>query len=130
MQKKTADANRGLLSSLTVLAGTLLAIAHTRLDLLSVDLEEELEHVFSLLVLSLVALLGLGIGLVLTAILLIVAFWDTHRLLALGLLASFFLGSGVAVWRYAAHTAASKPRLFAASLSELVKDRELLNPHS
>ena len=47
---------KGLLASLTALAATLVAIAHTRLDLLSSDLEEEREHLLSLLVLSLSAL--------------------------------------------------------------------------
>ena len=127
MPEQEPGARKGLFVSLTVLAGTLLAIAHTRLDLLSVDLEEELQHVFSLLVLTLVALLWLGIGLVLASLLLIVAFWDTHRLLALGAIAGFFLLMGVAVWLYASHKARTKPKLFAASLAELTKDRELLN---
>jgi uncharacterized membrane protein YqjE len=45
-----------------MLAATLVAIAHTRLDLLSTDLEEERAHLFSLLVLALAALSCLGVG--------------------------------------------------------------------
>jgi uncharacterized membrane protein YqjE len=130
MSQKTHGANSGLLSSLTVLAGTLVAVAHTRLDLLAVDLEEELEHAVSQLVLTLLALLGLGIGVVLAAILLVVLFWDTHRLLPLGALSVFFLALGVAVWIYASRMAANKPKLLAASLAELTKDRQLLNSPS
>lgn len=115
---------KGLLESLTTLAATLAGIAHTRLDLLSTDLEEEREHVFSLMVLALVALFCLGVGVVLATILLVVAFWDTHRLLVLGSLAGFFLAMGMAVWAFALHKARTKPRLFAASLSELFKDRQ------
>lgn len=115
-----------MLASLTALAATLVAMAHTRLDLLSTDLEEEREHFISQLVLALVALFCLGVGVVLVTILLVVAFWDTQRLLVLGVLAGLFLAVGVAAWRFALHKARTKPRLFAASLTELLKDREQL----
>lgn len=126
MPANTPGVSKGLLESLTAFAATLLAIAHTRLDLLSVDLEEELAHFFSLLVLTLVALFWLGIGVVLAVILLVVTFWDAHRLLALASLAGFFLSFGVAVWVFALHKAKAKPRLFATSLGELGKDRQQL----
>jgi uncharacterized membrane protein YqjE len=130
MSEKTPVESKGLLESLTILAGTLVAIAHTRLDLLSVDLEEERAHLFSLLALTLAALFCLGIGVVLATILLVVAFWDTHRLLALGALAGFYLVIGMGVWAFVLHKARTKPRLFAASLSELFKDRQQLTSRS
>ncbi|MDR3394039.1 MAG: phage holin family protein [Parasulfuritortus sp.] len=117
---------KGLLASLSVLAGTLTGIIHTRLDLLSSDLEEDREHWLSLLVLALVALFFMGVGVVLAVILLVVAFWDTYRLLALGTLAALFLGSGLAAWLIAVRRARAKPRLFEATLSELRKDRQQL----
>jgi uncharacterized membrane protein YqjE len=126
MSDKTPGESRGLLESLSTLAATLVAIVHTRLDLLSADVEEGRAHVLSLLVLALAALFFIGVGVVLAAILLVVAFWDSHRLLALGSLAGFFLAAGVGAWAYALHKARTKPRLFAASLSELVKDRQQL----
>ena len=126
MSDQTPGESRGLLESLSTLAATLVAIAHTRLELLSADLEEDRAHVLSLLVLALAALFFIGVGVVLAAILLVVAFWDSHRLLALGSLAGFFLAAGVGAWAYALHKARTKPRLFAASLSELLKDRQQL----
>ena len=126
MSNQTADERRGLFESLTALAATLVAIAHTRLDLLSSDLEEERAHLFSLLVLALAALFCLGVGVVLATLLLVVAFWDTHRLLVLGMLAGFFLAAGISAWVFAMHKAKTKPRLFAASMSELLKDRQHL----
>ncbi|MEZ5573902.1 MAG: YqjK-like family protein [Halioglobus sp.] len=53
--------NRGLLASLALLAGTLAAIAHTRLELVSVELQEALALALSQLMAALVALLCLGI---------------------------------------------------------------------
>jgi len=126
MTEKTSGERKGLLESLTTLASTLVAIAHTRLDLLSADLEEDREQLLSLLVLTLAALFFLGVGMVLATILLVVAFWDTHRLLVLGSLAGFFLAVGMAAWMFAIHKSRTKPRLFATSLSELLKDRQQL----
>jgi uncharacterized membrane protein YqjE len=126
MSEKTPDERRGLFESLTALAATLVAIAHTRLDLLSSDLEEERAHLFSLLVLALVALFCVGVGVVLATVLLVVAFWDTHRLLVLGMLVGLFLAVGISAWVFAMHKAKTKPRLFAASMSELLKDRQHL----
>jgi len=130
MSERTPVESKGLLESLTILTGTLVAIAHTRLDLLSADLEEERAHLFSLLALTLAALFCLGIGVVLATILLVVAFWDTHRLLTLGALAGFYLVIGMGVWAFALHKVRTKPRLFAASLSELFKDRQQLTSRS
>jgi uncharacterized membrane protein YqjE len=126
MPEKTPGTGKGLFESLTALAATLVAIAYTRLDLLSSDLEEERAHLFSLLMLALAALFCLGLGVLLATLLLVVAFWDTHRLLLLGSLAGFFLAVGMAAWAFALHKARTKPRLFAASMSELLKDRQQL----
>lgn len=126
MSDQTPGESRGLLASLSTLAATLVAIVHTRLDLLSADVEEGRAHVLSLLVLALAALFFIGVGVVLAAILLVVVFWDTHRLLALGSLAGLFLAAGVGAWAFALYKARTKPRLFAASLSELSKDRQQL----
>lgn len=126
MPEKAIGPGQGLFESLGTLGATLVAIAHTRLDLLSLDLEEERAHLFSLLMLALVALFCLGIGVLLATLLLVVAFWDTHRLLVLGALAGMFLAIGAAAWGFAFNKARTKPRIFAASMSELAKDRQQL----
>jgi uncharacterized membrane protein YqjE len=128
MSEHGAGGGKGLLDSLAALAATLLTIVQTRLDLLSSDLEEERAHLFSLLVSALVALFCLALSVVLATFLVVVVFWDSHRLLALGLLSGFFLVAGLATAGYAMHRARTKPRLFAASLSELSKDRQHLVP--
>jgi uncharacterized membrane protein YqjE len=126
MPETTPGESRGLIESLKALVATLVAIAHTRLDLLASDLEEEREHLLSLMVLALVGLFFLGIGVVLAAMLLVAAFWDTHRLLVLGLLAGTCLAAGMAAWALAMRKARTKPKLFSASMSELLKDRQQL----
>jgi uncharacterized membrane protein YqjE len=127
MVDNTSNGSGGLLNSLTVLASSLVSIAHTRLELLSTDLEEDREHLLSLVIMSLAALFSLMVGVVLVAILLVVIFWDSHRLLALGSLAGFFLLVGLATCGFAVRKVKTKPRLFLASLLELFKDSQRLS---
>ena len=126
MSEHSLGAGKGLLESITRLAATLVAIAHTRLDLLATDLETDREHLLSLLMWALAALFCLGVGVLLAVLLLVVAFWDTHRLLVLGSLAALFLAAGGAAGWFVLHIARTRPRLFATSLSELLKDRQQL----
>lgn len=115
-----------MFDSLSGLGTTVVAIIQTRLELLATDLEEDQAHVLSLLALALGAFLLLGVGLVLVTILLVVVFWDTHRLLVLGALAGCFLAAGVVAAGMALHKARNKPKPFAASVRELYKDRQQL----
>ena len=124
MSENTPNQGNGLIDSLATLATTFVAILHTRLELLSTDIEEEREHLLSLVKLSLIALFCIMLGMLLIAVLLIVALWDTYRLAAIGSLAGFFIVSGFIAWYMAKRVAKAKPRLFSASLLELRKDRE------
>ncbi|MCF8185554.1 MAG: phage holin family protein [Sulfuritalea sp.] len=124
MSENIPNQGNGLIDSLATLATTFVAILHTRLELLSTDIEEEREHILSLVKLSLIALFCMMLGMLLIAVLLIVALWDTYRLVAIGSLAGFFIISGFIAWYMAKRKAKAKPRLFSASLLELRKDRE------
>ncbi len=128
MERIPIEERPGLVDSLTATAATMVAIVHTRLDLLSTDLEEEREHFVSLTLFALGAFFCLGVGVVLIASLLVFAVWDSHRLLALGALAATFLTAGAISILVALKKVKAKPRLFSASLAELRKDRQLLAP--
>jgi len=127
MTENETGESKGLFESLSMFGATLVAIVHTRLELLSLDLEEERERLFSILLTTLIAVFLLGIGVVLSAILLVVIFWETHRLLVLGILMVFFLLLGTVIGAMALHKIRSKPRIFSSSLSELQKDTEQLS---
>lgn len=116
----------GLFESLRTLSLSLVGIVHTRLELLSTEIAEEREHLISLLVLVLLALFCLGVGVALLAMLIVVAFWESHRLLALGGVTGFFLLAAAGMAWLALHKSRTRPRLFAASLAELSKDRQRL----
>ncbi len=121
---------RGLLDSLANLGASLAAIAHTRLQLLVTELEEDRHHLFELMILALVALFCLGVGVILATVLLVLAYWDSHPLLVLGILTCAYLGSGVLALLWARRKIRRKPRLLAQSLAELAKDRQQLRAAS
>jgi uncharacterized membrane protein YqjE len=127
MAEAASEGGKGLYESLKAFAGTLLAITHTRLQLLSTDLEEERERLLSLLLFGLEALFCLGIGVVLATVFIVLAFWDSHRLLVLGTLAGLYLLAGMVASGVVLYKARTRPRLFATSLSEFSKDREQLS---
>lgn len=120
----------GLFESLKTLATSLIGIAHTRLELLSTDIAEAREHLITRLLLALVALFCLCMGVLLLALLIVAAFWETHRLLALGSVAGFFLAAAAGLTWLARHKARAAPRLFEASLTELSRDRQHLTSGS
>jgi uncharacterized membrane protein YqjE len=114
----------GLLSSLKNLTVTLIAIIHTRLELLSTDFEEGRERFISLLAIAFISLFSLCFGAVLLTILVVVVFWDTHRLLVLGSLTGLFLIVGAVLGAIVVRRLKSMPRMFEASLAELIKDHQ------
>ena len=120
----------GLFESLKTLSVSLVGIVHTRLELLSTDIAEEREHLITLLLLVQLALFFLGVGILLLALLIVVAFWESHRLLALGGLTGLFLLASVGSAWLAVHKTRTRPRLFEASLAELSKDRQHLTSGS
>lgn len=120
----------GLFDSLKVLTATLIAIAHTRLELLCTELEEERLRLSSLLMWTFAALFCAGLGIVLATLFVVVLLWDTHRLLALGITAILFILGAALAWLVVRGKVRANPRLLAASLTELSKDHKELNSRS
>lgn len=122
MSDNSAPQSKGLLDSLSTLAATFVAIAQTCLDLSFAELEEDRHHLLSLVVLALMALFCFGIGVVLaTILLLLVTFWDSHRLLVLDIIAVVFLIAGAGACAYALHRVGKRLRLFARPCSNCAR---------
>jgi uncharacterized membrane protein YqjE len=130
MAEESQAASGGLFDSLRTLSVSLVSIVHTRLELLSNDIAEEREHLITLLVLVQLALFFMGVGVVLLALLVVVAFWESHRFLALGGVTGLFLLASIGTAWLALRKTRTRPRLFAASLAELSKDRQHLSSGS
>lgn len=120
--------SRGLFSSLRTLLASGVATVQTRLELLAVELQEERVRVLGLLAYGAAALILLLAGAIFLAVFLTVLWWDSHRLLVLGVFSALFLGGGGVALAFAMRLARSGSRLFAASLTELARDRTALEP--
>jgi uncharacterized membrane protein YqjE len=116
----------GLRTATAQLAGTLLGLGRTRLELAAVEFDEARARAAERLVLSLVAGLCFALAVLVASMLVVVLFWDTHRIAALCAVTIVYALLGlVALWRLAVQKRSETP-VFAATLAELERDREWL----
>lgn len=116
----------GLFQSLNNFVGTFVSIAHTRLQLLTTELQEEVREVGAILVWSFVTLFSAMMALFLGALTVIFVFWETHRVLAaLSMTAAFLLIAAIAAVLLR-NKMRAKPPMLDATLAELAKDRDQL----
>ena len=120
----------GLFDSLRALMATLVAMAHTRVELFGTELEEELQRVITLAVGAMLVLALANLALMFGALVVIAAFWDTHRVAAVaGVAAGFGTLAVVAYFVVRARTQ-RRSRLLSATLGELGHDLEQLGRRS
>lgn len=127
-QTPTAPAGRpsGLFASLRDLLATLLAIAETRLELVTTELEEELHRIAEILAWAFVLIFFGGMTVLMLALLIIVLWWEDHRVLAASLTClGFLLITATAALVLRARVAA-RPKLLDATIEELKRDRDAL----
>lgn len=114
---------RGLFHSVSSLLATLIGIAQTRFELLTTELQEEIQHAAGLLVWGFVALLAAGVGLVFIGVTVIVIYWDTNRVLAAMWVTGGFIALAAIAVTVLVVRVRGKPRLLDATRAELAKDR-------
>jgi len=117
----------GLLGSLKNLASTLVALAQTRLQLLANELHAERLRLLRLWLLAAAAVFFLALGIMMLTVLVVVLFWDSHRLLVIGGFAGIYLLIGIVFGARVLRRATERSHVFEASLQELTKDREWLS---
>jgi uncharacterized membrane protein YqjE len=116
-----------LLSSLKNLVSTGASIAQTRLELISTDVQIARTKFLSLLVMVIFTLFFLFFGLVMLALLIVIYNWETDRMMALSLLTSGFLAVGIILALVVIRSLKTMPKLFEATIAELVKDHQELS---
>ena len=116
----------GLFHSLSTFVGTMISVAHTRLQLLTTELQEEVQRAAELLVWAFIALFAAMLALFLGALTVIFVFWDTHRLLAALLMTAALLGIAALAALVLRAKLKSRPALLDETLAELAKDRDRL----
>ncbi len=125
--QSTSAPHSGLLRSLRNLLATLLATVRTRGELLQVELEEEKLRVAGITAFAVAGAFFLALAAVVLTLFVILLYWESHRVLATGLIALVYLISGVACVLVARSRAKVKSTLFVASLAQLRKDGERLS---
>ena len=121
-----AGRSEGLLDSLRNLARTFIAIVQTRIEIFASEIDEERTRLARIAVLAAVAALCIALAVVLLVFFLVVLFWDTNRLLAIGVLAGVFAIGGIAACLGLRAAISQRPKFLSATLAELRKDRTRL----
>ena len=112
----------GLLRSLRILLANLLAVARTRGELLQVELEEEKLRLAGIVIYAVAAAVFLALAVVALTFFVMVLFWDTHRVMAAGVIVLAYAVIGIVCACIAYSRSRVKSKLFSASLAELGKD--------
>ena len=117
---------RGLRAAMAQFAASLLGLGRTRFELAALEFDEARARTTERLVLALIAGLCFAFALLAASVLVVVLFWDTHRIAALcGVTILYGLLGLVALWRLAVQRKTDPPA-FAATLAELERDRAWL----
>lgn len=119
-----------LIDSVRESSALLLGLLGTRIALLSHEVDIEAGRLRTSAILLIGALVCLALAVTLLVLLVIAAFWDTHRLAAIGGSSVVLIAAAAALaWASRLRMAAS-PRPFAATLQELSADCAALRGES
>ena len=120
----TGDAPRagGFSDAIFRLGGTVVALLRTRLELATVEFEEERERATELLVLVFSCVLLALFALLFASVFVIAWYWDTYRLTAIGVVTLFYVVLAVVAFMRLQQRRRDKPAPFAATLAELGQD--------
>ncbi|MCX7054878.1 MAG: phage holin family protein [Proteobacteria bacterium] len=117
----------GLFDSLRALIATLVAMARTRVELFGTELEEEVRRVVALLLGGVLVLALASLALVFSGLVVIAAYWDTHRVAAtVGVAIGFIVLAAMAYLAVRQRTR-RQSRLLSSTLDELERDLALLD---
>ncbi len=122
-----AHAGSGLFESLRSALANLIRLAHTRIELVSVEMEARLLNSRHVMMWSVVALFSASLALLTLSLTVLIIFWDTHRLLAAGAITAFFAIMAIAAALVVRRRLRERPRLLAATIEELKRDAATLD---
>jgi uncharacterized membrane protein YqjE len=113
--------------NLSIVAGDLVAMLRTRIELLGAEITEQKHRLYSLAALLLAGGLFLLLAIVVGTFLLVAFFWETnYRYWAIGMLTIAYALIGVGlIWRVC-HRLKTEPTPFSASIEELHRDLVVL----
>lgn len=116
----------GILDTAKRMLATIIALVHTRLELFTTEIEEEIQRAASILLWGLVALFFGSLTVLMVAVTVLVIFWEDNRILAASLITATFLLLTLIFGLLARARLRGKPRFMSNSIQELKRDRESL----
>lgn len=119
----------GFLESLRAVSATVLDVLRIRVELISLEWHEEQERGKEVIVLAVVAALLLALGLLVLTLFVIVLFWDSYRLPAIGVVALLYVGGGVFSLMAMRKKMHDRQPIFSATLKEFADDLHALKAH-
>lgn len=112
--------------SLRRLTAAFLALLQNHIELFGLELQEQKSNAVSLLLFSCLALLCILLFLIGLSALVLIIYWDTHRIeVASGLCVFYFIAAAFCGWRVY-RTMHNEKSPFSATMAELANDREQL----
>jgi uncharacterized membrane protein YqjE len=121
----------GVVDTVRSFLASWIAVIKTRVEIISVEIEEQREWLEQLMLLAVAAGFLVSLGLVMLTFFIVVLFWETDaRLWVLGGFVVLYLGAGTGLFLALRAKIKSKPKLFASTADELGKDYAALQPRS
>lgn len=120
----------GLLGSFRTLSDSLLATVQDRLELFSVELQEEKFRLIRIFIWISTAIFTGMMALAFASLTLVYLFWESARLAVLGGLTAFYAGALVVIIVTFRRFLARQPSPFAATLQEIGEDRACIGTES
>lgn len=126
----SAGLTGGVIESIRSFLASWVAVVKTRVEIISVELEEQREWIEQLVLLAVASLFCVSLGLILLTLLIVLLFWESYRLWVLGGFAFLYLGGAVLFWVLLRQKLKMKPRIFSSTAAELAKDYATLQPRT
>lgn len=126
MNKTSSSSNRKWSEALKRFSAVLVQGLEYRLDLLTLEFQEEKQRLLGALFLAMIAAFAAFLGFLCLNLLLILLFWETHRVLVVVLMGVFYIGTALSIVLWMRDRFRSEPDPFSASRGELRKDMSFL----
>jgi uncharacterized membrane protein YqjE len=118
----TPPTEGGIFPTFTRLFKTVRDVAENRMELFLLELKEERARLFDALLLAAVGIVCALMTLILVTFTVVVAFWETHRLLVLVVASAAYAGAALAAFT-TLRARLQRWRAFSATLEQIKKDR-------
>lgn len=113
----------GAFSPVRGLVRALISFVETRAQIAATEFEEQALRLSEIALWALAGLFAAGIALVMLSLFAVLLFWDTHRILAAGMVGALWLAGAALCALVARARLRERPKFLSATLAELARDR-------